>query len=108
MFINTNRKTKTEMARTGRRSFKEDESEKLEREVQRWKIVERNLEAGQNPPRVVAPIEEEEEDEEEEEEEEEEVPRLLTLVLERFRIKIHCSVALKPTESTHFIHCIRQ
>jgi len=32
MFIKTSRKTKTEMARTGRR-FKEDESEKLEREV---------------------------------------------------------------------------
>jgi len=33
MFTKTSRKTKTEMARTGRRTFKEDESEKLEREV---------------------------------------------------------------------------
>jgi len=33
MFIKTTRKTKTEMDRTGRRSIKEDESEKLEREV---------------------------------------------------------------------------
>jgi hypothetical protein len=33
MFIKTSRKTKTEMARTGRRRFKEDESDKLEREV---------------------------------------------------------------------------
>jgi hypothetical protein len=33
MFIMTSRKTKTEMARTNRRRFKEDESEKLEREV---------------------------------------------------------------------------
>jgi len=33
MFIKTSRKTKTEMARTGRRRLKEDESEKLEREV---------------------------------------------------------------------------
>ena len=33
MFIKTSRKTKNEMARTGRRRFKEDESEKLEREV---------------------------------------------------------------------------
>ena len=32
MFIKTSRKTKTEMARTRRRGFKEDESEKLERE----------------------------------------------------------------------------
>jgi len=28
MFIKTSRKTKTEMARTGRRRYKEDESEK--------------------------------------------------------------------------------
>jgi hypothetical protein len=34
--------------------------------------LERNHKAGQNPPRVVAPIEEEEEEEEEKEEEEEE------------------------------------
>jgi len=33
MFIKTSRKTKTEIARTGRRRFKEDKSEKLEREV---------------------------------------------------------------------------
>jgi len=33
MFINTNRKTKTEMARTGRRRFKEEESERLEKEA---------------------------------------------------------------------------
>ena len=33
MFIKTSRKTKTEMARTGRRRFKEDENEKLEKEV---------------------------------------------------------------------------
>ena len=33
MFIMTSRKTKTEMARTSRRRFKEDESDKLEREV---------------------------------------------------------------------------
>jgi len=33
MFIKTSRKTKTEMAQKGRRRFKEDESEKLEREV---------------------------------------------------------------------------
>jgi len=33
MFIKTSRKTKTEMARTGRRGFKEDGSEKLDREV---------------------------------------------------------------------------
>jgi hypothetical protein len=32
-FIKTSRKTKTEMARTSRRGFKEEESEKLEREV---------------------------------------------------------------------------
>jgi hypothetical protein len=33
MFFKTSRKTKIEMARTGRRRFKENESEKLEREV---------------------------------------------------------------------------
>jgi hypothetical protein len=33
MFIKTSRKTKTEMARIGRRRFKGNESEKLEREV---------------------------------------------------------------------------
>jgi hypothetical protein len=33
MLIKTGRKTKTEMARPSRRRFKEDESEKLEREV---------------------------------------------------------------------------
>jgi hypothetical protein len=33
MFIMTSRKSKTEMAQTGRRRFKEDESEKLDREV---------------------------------------------------------------------------
>jgi hypothetical protein len=33
MFIKTSRKTKTEMAGPSRRRFKEDESEKLEREV---------------------------------------------------------------------------
>jgi hypothetical protein len=33
MFIKTRRKTKTEMARTSRRGFKENGSEKLEREV---------------------------------------------------------------------------
>ena len=33
MFIKTSRKTKTEMARTSRRRFKEDESEKLETEM---------------------------------------------------------------------------
>jgi len=33
MFIKTSRKTKTEMARTSRRRFKEDETEKLKREV---------------------------------------------------------------------------
>jgi len=33
MFIKTSRKSKTEMTQTGRRRFKEDESEKLEREV---------------------------------------------------------------------------
>jgi hypothetical protein len=33
MFINTSRKTKSEMAGPSRRGFKEDESEKLEREV---------------------------------------------------------------------------
>jgi len=33
VFMKTSRKTKTEMARTSRRRFKEDESEKLEREV---------------------------------------------------------------------------
>ena len=37
MFINTSRKTKTEMARTGRRRFKEDESEKLERDREKCK-----------------------------------------------------------------------
>ena len=35
MFIKTSRKTKTEMARTSRRGFKGDESEKLERERER-------------------------------------------------------------------------
>ena len=62
MFIKTSRKTKIEMAGPNRRGFKEDESEKLEREVWRWKIVERNRKAGQNPPRFVAPSEEEEEE----------------------------------------------
>jgi hypothetical protein len=33
MLIKTSRKTKTEMAWPSRRGFKEDESEKLEREV---------------------------------------------------------------------------
>jgi len=33
MFIKTSKKTKTEMAWPSRRGFKEDESEKLEREV---------------------------------------------------------------------------
>jgi len=33
MFIKTSRKTKIEMAGTGRRRFKEDESDKLERDV---------------------------------------------------------------------------
>jgi hypothetical protein len=33
MFIRTSGKTKIEMARPSRRGFKEDESEKLEREV---------------------------------------------------------------------------
>jgi hypothetical protein len=33
IFIKTSRKTKTEIARTGRRRLKEYESEKLEREV---------------------------------------------------------------------------
>jgi len=33
IFIKTSRKTKTEMARTGRRRFKEVESDKWEREV---------------------------------------------------------------------------
>jgi len=44
MFIKTSRKTKTEMARTGRRRSKKDESEKLERRCKdrRWwnEIVE--------------------------------------------------------------------
>jgi hypothetical protein len=35
--------------------------------------VERNGKAGQNPPRVVAPVEEEEEEDEEEDDDEEEV-----------------------------------
>jgi hypothetical protein len=35
MFIKTSRETKTEMVGTSRRGFEEDESEKLEREVQR-------------------------------------------------------------------------
>jgi hypothetical protein len=35
LFINTSRKTKTEMDRPSGRGFKEDESEKLEREVQK-------------------------------------------------------------------------
>jgi hypothetical protein len=35
MFITVNRKTKTEMDRPSGRGFKEDESEKLEREVQK-------------------------------------------------------------------------
>jgi len=35
VFIETSRKTKTEMARTGRRRFKGEESEKLERKVRR-------------------------------------------------------------------------
>jgi hypothetical protein len=39
--------------------------------------VERNRKAGQNTPRVVAPVEEEEEEEAEEEEEEEEDFRIL-------------------------------
>jgi hypothetical protein len=64
MFIKTSRKTKTEMDRPSGRGVKEDESEKLEREVQGEKIVELNRKAGQNPPRVVAPSEEEEEEEE--------------------------------------------
>jgi len=63
MFIKISRKTKTEMAQTSRRRFKEDESEKQEREVYRQKTVERNCKAGQNPPRVAAPNEEEEEEE---------------------------------------------
>jgi len=33
MFMKTSRKTKTEMAQTSRRKFKEDGREKLEREV---------------------------------------------------------------------------
>jgi len=33
MFIKTSKKTKTEMAGTSRRRFKEDKSEKLEREM---------------------------------------------------------------------------
>jgi hypothetical protein len=67
MFIKNSRKTKIEMVGTSRRGFKKDESKKLEKEVQREKMVERNHKAGQNPPRVVAPTEEEEEEEEEEE-----------------------------------------
>jgi hypothetical protein len=55
------------MAGPGGGGFKGDESEKLEREVSREKIVEWNHKASQNTPRVVAPIEEEEEEEEEEE-----------------------------------------
>jgi hypothetical protein len=35
LFIKTSRKTKTEMDRPSGRGFKEDESEKLEREVQK-------------------------------------------------------------------------
>jgi hypothetical protein len=60
MFIKTSRETKIEMVGTSRGGFEEDESEKLEREVQRQKMVERNHKAGQNPPRVVASPEEEE------------------------------------------------
>jgi hypothetical protein len=56
------------MDRPSGRGSKEDESEKLETEVYRQKTVEWNK-AGQNTPRVVAPIEEEEEEEEEEEKE---------------------------------------
>jgi hypothetical protein len=59
VFIKTSRKTKTEMDGPSGRGLKEDESAKLEREVQRYKIVERNRRAGQNPPRVVAQSEEE-------------------------------------------------
>jgi hypothetical protein len=40
MFMKTRRKTKTEMDRPSGRGFKEDESEKLERELYREKIVE--------------------------------------------------------------------
>jgi hypothetical protein len=61
MFIKTRRKTKTEMDRPSRRGFKEDECEKLDRQVKGWKIVEWIREAGQNQPRFVAPIKEEEE-----------------------------------------------
>jgi hypothetical protein len=50
------------MVGTSRGGSEEDESEKLEREVQRQKMVERNHKAGQNPPRVVASPEEEEEE----------------------------------------------
>jgi hypothetical protein len=46
------------MVGTSRGGFEEDESEKLEREVQRQKMVERNHKAGQNPPRVVVSPEE--------------------------------------------------
>jgi hypothetical protein len=49
------------MVGTSRGGSEGDESEKLEREVQRQKMVERNHKAGQNPPRVVASSEEEEE-----------------------------------------------
>jgi hypothetical protein len=59
MFIKTSRETKNEMVGTSRGGFEGDVCEKLEREVQRQKMVERNHKAGQTPPRVVGSPKEE-------------------------------------------------
>jgi hypothetical protein len=61
MCIKTSRRTKSKVARPGRGGPAEDERPKLETEEQRQEPVEQKREAGQNPPRVVAPSEEEEE-----------------------------------------------
>jgi hypothetical protein len=55
MCIKTSRKTKIKVATSGRGGPAETESLKLETEEQREEPVEQNCEAGQNPPRVVAP-----------------------------------------------------
>jgi hypothetical protein len=60
--IKISRKTKSKVARSGRGGPAENESPKLETEEQRQETVEQNREAGQNPPRVVAPWGEEEEE----------------------------------------------
>jgi hypothetical protein len=64
---NKNKNKKNEKKKEKRRR----EEVRIRREKYKDRRLERNLKAGQNPPRKVAPGEEEEEDEEKQEEEEE-------------------------------------